>query len=321
MRVRSQVGGFTLVELLVVIAVIAILASLILPALSKAKAKAHSIQCINNLRQNNLGLKMAVDDDSGRFRTEGWDGSGIFFGTDNGQAGSAQADWWAANWGRPAKGSICPSAPDRSAGQKAASYEHGGTVDSAWVNGGGGGTIFFGGDGGGRISFGSERRGVGSYNHNGWISGGWWYDVRSGSPAFRTESDLENPANTPVFADGTAGTTLIIRVWDGDSLTGFGFWGVGPVATDLPAVNLVTGGTSWADGTFLQTVGMRVFTIPRHGSRPSNVPTNHPVASLLPGAINVSFYDGHVEQVKLERLWQLNWHKEYKAPAKRPGLK
>ena len=38
------------------------------------------------------------------------------------------------------------------------------------------------------------------------------------------------------------------------------------------------------------------------------------------GEINVSFYDGHVEQVKLERLWQLSWHKDYEPPAKRPGL-
>jgi prepilin-type processing-associated H-X9-DG protein len=41
----------------------------------------------------------------------------------------------------------------------------------------------------------------------------------------------------------------------------------------------------------------------------------------LPGAINVSFYDGHVEQVKLERLWQLSWHRDYVPPPKRPGLK
>jgi prepilin-type processing-associated H-X9-DG protein len=64
---------------------------------------------------------------------------------------------------------------------------------------------------------------------------------------------------------------------------------------------------------------MAAFTIPRHGSRPSNVSTNHSPKVLLPGAINVAFHDGHVEQVKLERLWQLYWHRNYAPPARRPG--
>lgn len=54
--------GFTLIELLVVIAIIGILASLLLPVLSKGKARAQTIDCIDHLRQLQLCWQMYTHD-------------------------------------------------------------------------------------------------------------------------------------------------------------------------------------------------------------------------------------------------------------------
>ena len=64
MNVRTNRTGFTLIELLVVIAIIAILASMLLPALGKARSRALTTQCANQLRQLGVAMQMYSDDDN-----------------------------------------------------------------------------------------------------------------------------------------------------------------------------------------------------------------------------------------------------------------
>src|SRR5439155_22005338 len=106
--------------------------------------------------------------------------------------------------------------------------------------------------------------------------------------------EITRTAETPTFSDG-----IMMDVW--------------LRAADLPARNLRLG------SQFPEDMGN--LTIPRHGSLPSTLPRDYPPVNRLPGAINIGFFDGHVAQVPLERLWQLYWHKNYVPPDKRPGLR
>lgn len=66
-RIVSERRGFSLVELLVVIAVVAILAALLLPVLGRAKDRSQTVSCANNARQLTCACHLYVTENSDKF--------------------------------------------------------------------------------------------------------------------------------------------------------------------------------------------------------------------------------------------------------------
>ena len=68
--------------------------------------------------------------------------------------------------------------------------------------------------------------------------------------------------------------------------------------------------------------GICLCAIARHGNFPASAAPRNVTSGILPGSINMGFVDGHVQSVKLEKLWTLYWHKSWdpkKVPSPHPA--
>jgi len=198
-----QPNGFTLIELLVVVLIIAILAAMLLPALSKSKLAAQNTECQSNLKQMMLACLQYVDDNQGN----------IFPAyTSDGSLWIDALNSYSAN---VAKVRLCPVCI-KPAGINGTNSNVG-ACDQPWVWGWNG------------------KLGTGCYCINGWLYSGdssqiaqYRYDLDPADVAaaqFARQSDIITTAKTPYLQDS---------VW-------VDFWPWFTDELDTPTANLYTG--------------------------------------------------------------------------------
>jgi prepilin-type N-terminal cleavage/methylation domain-containing protein len=242
--------GFTLLELLVTVAVIAILAGLLLPALGRAKRQSQALGCLNNVRQLGLSYTLYVGDQGMPEWSEALGPSGVV------RDWRDWFEWLGPYYSRNPRIILCPTTRPVNRALEASGGTGFGTAETPYAIS----RRLRGGD-----FVAPHLREVlwSCYMFNGWFCRRVddYHALQSSMTPlqFRSEASVLFPARSPLFGDG------------------HGRWG--PARNSYPVA---------------------------------------PGESLDPWVNHLSFYDGHVERVRLENLWQLDWHKDWTPPIIRP---
>ena len=276
--------GFTLVELLVVIAVIAVLAALLLPALASSKIRAQQTSCLSNVKQLALAGLMYLNDNSQR----GFPFNGPTL--PNYDPNSA-LEWPYAltNYGATDGVRVCPSTRV----PQPPTLNVPGAADLAWVIGG-------------ITDYPYTPPIFGSYGQNGWLTdfitsqppsvdGNGFGGSKHPQFMFPKLSSVQKSSKTPFFFDQNYEMTC-------------------PLESDSPASDLYSGDPP---NTFAHD-GLGCCTILRHGGRTAGSSVPYTSGQPLPGGINMGLADGHAEFSKLNHLWNYSWHRNWITPPPPP---